>query len=174
MLELVNEGSRLVLRQEGRGHKDDAAHLNYQFASPMLVGLSLPFVVIYFLNPDALAHVRLVVTLGMLLAFVMASVIFVHSVMSPGELTALAFDRSSRIAELVRSGMFATTVRPIPFDQIASVDVSLDYDRDGYPTSIAELTLVNGDALLLPPETSELHVSAIRSALGLAAPARVR
>jgi len=56
----------------------------------------------------------------------------------------------------------------VPFEEISALKVRNDYDDDGYPTPVAEIVLRSRDAIRLPADTSDEHLSPLRAAIGLA------
>lgn len=135
--------------------------------APVIIGLAAPILVMLVIDPSALKHARFLVVAVLMPILFVAIGLYIYSVLNPGAVRGLVADMASRQVEIIQANLFAARKTAIPFADIASARVIHGYDPDGYPVSIAELLLRNGDRIELPAETTEAEVQELRRALGL-------
>lgn len=164
MASLAFDENRLVL-SDGTGA--GRAGLDLQALSPVLIGFMSPWVVLLTLDPTSLQHTRFTAVLVLILVFVLAAVVFVHSAFTPGRSTAATFDPDARTATITRRGAFASRCRTIPFDDIDAIELVTTYDDDGYPTQTPELHLASGEIVPLPAGTGVAQLDMVGRLLGL-------
>lgn len=167
MTELLKSGDRLVFAEPGfgDGEKSDALHL--RALSPFLIGLVVPFLVIYLMDPAMVRPVRLVIWLGLMCLFLLSCGLFVFSAMSQQRLTNVVCDPATASIELTWRGPLSSEFQSIPFKDIAFVRLRSDETEDGYPTSVPELVLRSRQVIALPPATTESQVRVLRAVIGL-------
>lgn len=163
LAEITND--RIVLGDLGAAQAE--RHINLHAASPILIGLTVPMVAVYILDPGALQHARLMLPLLLVSLFFVSLVLFAHALLIPGDVKAVAFDATARRVNLVREGLFSKNNLDIPFSQVAGLRMNRDYDGDGYDTVTAQLVLVTRDVVDLPEGTTEADLATIRRATGL-------
>jgi hypothetical protein len=167
MVGIAYEQGQLIL-DTPEAQSAGGGSVNLHIMSPILIGLAAPFVLLYIVQPLAMAQVAFVATPVMLAVFVLSAGIYVHSVLSPGEIVAALFDPAGRTVTLVRAGRFGVSNREVHFSDIANIGMTVDYDNDGYPIRSAELRLLGGRIFRLPEGTEESHILSVREVLGLA------
>ena len=147
------------------GRADTSRLGGLRWLSPVLVGLSLPFVATLVLFPVLLAHVWIPVVTLLMLMVVMSIVAYSASVLLQGDITGLVIDRAGKTITLVQEGPFATRTTPLPLSEIADLQQSVAYDRDGYCEQTVNLRLKDGTSLPLPRTLSPTELAAARQAL---------
>jgi hypothetical protein len=139
---------------------------NLHMLSPILIGLTLPVLVIGLIDPAALRHVRGFVLMMLVAGFVMATVLFALSLLWQGEVAAVVFNKATQKIEFVQTGMLANTGVEIHFDQVASIGIASRFDPDGYPFSQAEIQLRDGQHIALPAGTTPQKIADALRILG--------
>lgn len=134
-------------------------------ASPVIIGLAAPILLMMVIDPGALKHARFLVMAVLMPMLFVAVGLYIYSVLDPGEVRGVVADIAQRRLEIVQANLFATRKTTVPFSDIVSARLVHGYDPDGYPLSVAEVLLESGERIVLPPETSEAEMQALRSAL---------
>jgi hypothetical protein len=130
---------------------------------PILIGLVAPVLVISILDPRALANSGALLHVYLLAIFVVALGVYIWSVLDPGDITRVTFDKASRKVIAERSGLFAKSATEIDFADIASIRFEAHYDDDGYQTSVPILVLSDRKTVQLPAGTTEADIAAMRA-----------
>jgi hypothetical protein len=149
----------------GEAHWEATGALRW--LSPALIGLCGPIAVGLALFPGAMDHARSTLTLLLFTLLVVCVIAYIVSVVSPGDVVSLLVDRQTRVVDVLRSGLFASRVQTLAFDEIADLKLASQYDDDGYAYQSAALHLVDGTIIALPASLSAADVSVVRRALGL-------
>lgn len=136
-------------------------------ASPVIIGLAAPILLMLIIDPSALKHARFLVVAVLMPMLFVAIGLYVYSVLDPGDVRGVVADIANRRLDVIQSNYFATRKTVVPFADIAGAKLVHGYDPDGYPMSVAEVVLVNGDRFALPPETTEADMKDLRAALRL-------
>jgi hypothetical protein len=168
MSQLLKDGDRLVLTLGNVQADARPRRFDFQLLSPLLLGLMVPFVAAAYFDPEALEHVKYPIWLFLIVMMLLCTGLFIYTVHVPGQLSRLEVDRNSRAVEIVWQSLLSTTTHTVPFEEISALKVRNDYDDDGYPTPVAEIVLRSRDAIRLPADTSDEHLSPLRAAIGLA------
>ena len=136
-------------------------------ASPLILGLIAPIVVLMVIDPSALRHAQFLIV-AILLPLLFASIaIYAYSVLNPGDVAGLLVDPAERAVVLTQANGFASRRTAIAFEDIVNARIVANYDRDGYATTRGELALQSGERILLPAGMTEAHLKALRLAVGL-------
>ena len=130
---------------------------------PVLIGLIAPVLVLSVIDPRALASASVIFHIYLFLIFVVATGAYIYSVVEPGEITRVAFDRQKRQVLLDRSGLFATSTIEIPFSDVSTVRMETRYDEDGYQSEMPVLVLVDHKTMPLPAGTTEADEATMRA-----------
>lgn len=146
---------------------DASRGVNLDVLSSVLIGLAAPMIAVMLIDPTALRHTRVVVALLLTTIFFISVILFAHSLLLPGNVRAVAFDPVTRIATLIRDGLFAANDLDIPFGLIKSLRVEQTGDADGHANVKAMLVMTTREAIELPIGTTESHLAAIRQKTGL-------
>ncbi|MEZ5775943.1 MAG: hypothetical protein R3D33_14940 [Hyphomicrobiaceae bacterium] len=133
--------------------------------APVLTGLVLPVVFMLVLAPGALKSAEFVVVLSLVMVFVVAATIFVHSVLSPGRPIRATVDQTRRVLEIVRQGTFVQSQRTLAFADIAAFEIVYDTDRDGFSTAWPEITLRSGETVELPRGLGERELGLLERSI---------
>ena len=136
-------------------------------ASPFMIGLVGAVVGMALLAPGMMRYPHLIVSALLVPSLIVTVGLYAWSVISPGEIVGLVVDRADRTMELVQSNSFASRRTRIAFDQIARISVEQTYDRDGYGTRSAVITLASGERLPLAFAMDERWVLELRRTVGL-------
>lgn len=147
------------------GVESETSYTGRHALVPVLIGLTSPILVISLIDPRALASVSVIFHIYLFLIFVVATGAYIYSVIEPGEITKVTFDKKSRKVMVTRSGLFATTAEEVPFYDIAAVRIEARFDDDGYQTDIPVMVMTDHKTMLLPAGTSEGDVIKIRAIL---------
>ncbi len=137
-----------------------------QAASPLLVGLLVPLVIVYMLDPAMLRHARFVITLLLVAVMVVAAALYIASVLTSGDVRSVILDVRNRVVELVMDGAFATSNLKVPFDEIATVKRIRVGGREGYGESRMLIELRNKQLIELPEDMTDADIATMLSALG--------
>jgi hypothetical protein len=156
------------MRESGR---DGAVSLrtgfNVSAIAPILIGLSAPVIAFSLLSPQFVAHGRFLLIALMTALLLVATLMFVASLLLDGPLTSVVVDPERRSLVLVHTSPVASKYRAVPFGDIAALRLTYQYDDDGYRYAAPELVLRDGERQLLAIAMSEGEVRAIRAAIGL-------
>jgi hypothetical protein len=153
--------------------EDAAAQLGgLRWLPPALIGLALPICAVLILVPGVAQNATAVLTIVLAAITIVCTVAFSLTVLLPGDVTAIAADRTARMLEVVRRNAFAVSRKPLAFADVAKVELSQRYDDDGYRTDVAEIVLTDGSRIGLPAGTSAADLDTLRRILGLASRAR--
>lgn len=166
-MQLLKEGEALVLATPDAAADKPTTGYNVHALSPLLIGLVVPFIGLYMLDPSALRHARLVIFVCLVFLLFAATVLFVYSALNPGSIVSVTCDRNSQTLELIWQGPLSVSTRVIPFDEIGALRSRKDYDQDGYATSVAELALTSREVIVLPAGVTDAHLQHLRAAIGL-------
>lgn len=132
---------------------------------PVLIGLMGPVLVISLVDPRALASASVLVHIYLFAIFMIAAGAYIYSVLDPGEVTRVTFDKQAGFVSAERSGLFAMSTLDIPFSDISTVRIEARYDDDGYQTAIPVMVLKNRQIVPLPAGTTEADVAAMCAVL---------
>lgn len=130
---------------------------------PILIGLMSPVLVISLIDPKALTNGGALLHVYLLAIFVVATGIYAWSVLDPGDVTRITFDKAARKVIAERAGLFARSQIEFDFADVASIRFETHYDDDGYQTSVPVLVLAGRQTLPLPAGTTEADVAAMRA-----------
>ncbi|MFM9940739.1 MAG: hypothetical protein ACKVP7_14745 [Hyphomicrobiaceae bacterium] len=136
-------------------------------ASPVIIGLVAPILLMMIIDPSMLKHARFLIVAVLIPMLIISIGIYTYSVLNPGEVCGLVVHQAARKLEIVEANIFASRKTEVAFSEIANARVVAGYDRDGYPTSVAELVLRTGQRVPLPAGTADVQVKALRLAIGL-------
>lgn len=167
MSNLFRDGERLVLTPANNDNAVPIAGMNHAMISPILIGMVVPFLLLYLIDPAILRHVRLVVWIALSLMFVITTVLFMISLWCTGTLTGVICDRNRRSVELLWQTPLSTKSQEVPFKDVSALRVRAQYDDDGYTDSAAELILRSKQCVTLPAGTTETQLAPMRAAIGL-------
>jgi hypothetical protein len=135
--------------------------------APILIGLSAPVIVYSMTSAASGAHVRFLLIALMSALLVVATVMFAASLLLEGNLTSIEIDETRHCVDLIYTSALSTRRKSIPFEAIAALRLTFQYDDDGYRYAAPELVLRDGDRQLLPLAMDEQEIRAIRSTIGL-------
>lgn len=144
----------------------DHTGFNLHMLSPIMVGLTIPMLVVGFIDPSSLQQGRSVLFMLLAAIFVLTTILFGLSLLWQGELTAVIFHNQQRKIEFVQSGLLANTSSDVTFDQVVTIGIASRFDEDGYPYSQAEIQLRDGQRIALPAGVTSEMIAAARRALG--------
>ena len=156
----------VVLGETRNGEAGAQAGFNFHMLSPILVGLTLPMLVIGLLDPSGLRPGRPMVMAFLVTVFVLSAVLFAASLIWQGEIKSIIFHSESRKVEFVQVGLLANTSSHVHFDQVVAIGTASRFDADGYPFSQAEIQLRDGQRIALPPGTLPADLAAARVMIG--------
>ena len=168
--------SVVVLREDGRDlvlHSTDyqpcaiASKLTLRSGIAMALGLITPVAVFALIDPRVLTNAQFMIVLVLGCAMIACIFMYVCSLLSPGQVKAVVFDRRNRKLVMEHQGSFASTSKEIDLDQISSVQMVHDYDQDGYGVTMPMIVLKSREGLALPEGTEDSHLQVLRSRLGL-------
>ncbi|MEZ5922980.1 MAG: hypothetical protein R3D57_01200 [Hyphomicrobiaceae bacterium] len=168
MAGVLLDSGQLVLESAVARSGGGLARSSLHAISLLLIGVSTPLVSIFATSPSMLADVHVVALASMIVVFVVAGGIYVHSVLSPGQVICATFDHDGRTVTLVRDGRFAVSHHELHFSEIADVGMMLQSESDGRLGAVAELRLKNGRTFPLPDGMEEGQMLSVREILGLA------
>jgi hypothetical protein len=94
MAYIQRDGDRLILSTTESAGDTSETGFNLHALSPILLGLVTPFLVIHYIDPNALREIRFAVWIGLVVLFFLATGLFVYSAMNPGRIVSVVFDRA--------------------------------------------------------------------------------
>lgn len=145
---------------------DAAGMRRLQGASPILLGLIAPLILVYLLDPAALRQVRFLIAVMLVIMLVVASALYIASVLTSGNVRTIVIDRQQGIVEFFVERAFADALVKVPFSEIASVRRTKVGGRDEYGESCAVVELRNKQFIELPEGVTDADIETILSALG--------
>ena len=166
MVVLSKDGRDLILHSADYQPCAIASRLTLRSAGAMATGLATPILVFAFIDPKVLANGQFMFILIMICIMIASVFMYACSLISPGPVKAVIFDRRNRKLIVERQGSFASTNREVDFEQIASMRMVQDYDHDGYGSKTPMVVLRSREGLALPAGTDESHLQTIRYVLG--------
>ncbi len=167
MVVLSEQGRDLILHSTDYKPCAIGSRFTMHFVGAMMTGLAAPIFVFALIDPKVLAHGPFMLTLIMICAMLACTFMFACSVVSPGPVKAVTFDRDNRSMTVERQGCFASTNREVAFDQVATMQMINGYDDDGYGSSATPMVVLRSrEGLLLPTGTDETHLQTLRAILG--------
>lgn len=166
MVVLETSPSRLVLQDESCVMSQAHANGGWHVLAPILLGMSIPGILLALLAPKLLPNGPLVFGVYLVATFVISSVIFVRSVFNPGNIIEATFDSRKRAAAFVRMGTFGTTFFSVPFSAIEAVRIDVHTDRDEHRVAHPVVELVSGELLALPTGTTPAQLHEIQAVIG--------
>jgi hypothetical protein len=163
MLSLGRTMQNSAVTFEQYGVEAETGYTGRHALVPVLIGLTAPVLVLSIIDPRALANASVIFHIYLFLVFVIATGAYIYSVVDPGEITKVVFDKQSRVVTVNRAGLFATSALEIPFSDIAAVRVESRYDDDGYQSHVPMLVLTDHKIVPLPAGTTEQDVATMRA-----------
>ena len=167
MVVLSEDGRDLVLHSADYRPCAIASKLTLRSGIAMGLGLITPIAVFALIDPRVLVNAQFMILLVLSCAMIACIFMYVCSLLSPGQVKAVVFDRHNRKVIVERQGSFASTSQQIDFGQVRSVQMVHDYDLDGYGVTMPMIMLKSREGLALPEGTGESHLQVLRSKLGL-------
>jgi len=157
---------RLVLSD---GHTDPDTGILHA-ASPFMIGLVGAVLGMALIAPDLLRNGPLIASALLIPSMLVSVGIYAWSVVNPGDIVGLIVDRKARTLELVQANAFAMRRSRIAFGDIARIGLEASYDRDGYGSRVAVLTLVTGERLPLAFAADQARVTELKAVIGHVSP----
>jgi hypothetical protein len=136
-------------------------------AVPFMLGLVGAVIGMALLQPGMLRHGPVIVSALLIPSMIVCVGVYAWSVFNPGDPVGVIVDRAKRTVAVVQANAFATRQNLIDTDEIARAALETAYDRDGYETTHAVLTLRSGERIPLPFIVDETGLAAFKSATGL-------
>lgn len=133
---------------------------------PILIGLLAPMMVLFAIDPRALASASVLTHIYLGAIFLIATGAYVVSVFDPGEVTRVDFLKSERVLSIERTGLLAKKTVIVPFEDVASLRFETRYDDDGYKSDVPLIVLTTREVIELPAETTQVDIDAMRALLG--------
>lgn len=154
--------SRFALAEAGTDPEAGILHA----AAPFILGLVGVVIAGAVLAPGVMRNGPLLASAVLVPALIVCVGIYAWSVINPGDIVGLVVDREARMVELVQANAFSSRRTVVPFSRIARVAAEDRFDRDGYATRQAALTLDMGERLLLAFPIDEPTLASLENAFG--------
>ncbi len=145
------------------GVESEVAYTGRHALVPILIGLVAPVLVLVVIDPRALGSATVLLHIYMFAIFVIATGAYIWTVLDPGDITRVTFDKPSRKVVAERSGALAKSTLDIPFVDIAAIRMESRYDDDGYESLVPILVLTTREILPLPRGTTEADIAMMKS-----------
>ncbi len=145
------------------GVESEAGYTGRHALVPILIGLVAPVLVLMIVDPRALGSAAVLLHIYMFAIFVIATGAYIWTVLDPGSVTRVTFDKQTRKVIAERSGALAKSMLEIPFVDIAAIRMESRYDDDGYETNTPVLVLTTREVVHLPAGTTESDIVVMRS-----------
>ncbi len=161
----ISTNSKLMLgndQTQGRF----SGRFNLHMLSPILLGLTVPMMVIGIIDPTIIQNGRVFIFALLASMLMVATLLFAASLVWPGDVTAIIVDAKARKVEFVQSGLLGTSSVEVHFDQITAIGLASRFDDDGYPFTQPEIQLRDGQRVALPAGSTAEAISAARRAFG--------
>ena len=145
------------------GVESDTGYAGRHALVPILIGLVAPVLVLMFIDPRALGSASVLLHIYMFAIFVIATGAYIWTVLDPGNITRVTFDKQARKVFAERKGLLAKSVLEIPFVDIAAIRMENRYDDDGYESAMPVLALTTREVGPLPAGTTEGDLAMMRA-----------
>lgn len=150
------------------GHGDEVEYAGWHVLLPVVIGLCTPVVSLLILAPGLMLNALPVLIPVLCVMLAATASIAIVSMLRKGAVRAVRVDAARGAVEITHAGVLADHTTRFPAMRIAAVEMAIDYDDDGYRWATPRLVLSDGEVILLPPDTTESQLAALRAAIARA------